>query len=253
MNCKDVLDLAPLYLTGELESTRAEQVAAHAKVCPSCARELGQQKTFDALLRQSVLAEHFDGSRVEGEVRRLIAQSSQRSGSQRWMFALAGIAALLLLALGIRTIFSSQAEPVYAAAALDHRLEIVNRQPRKWFTDRASIETLAGRQGISGSTIDAMAPAGYHLAQGKLCRLDGKIFLHLVYVSDVYVNDVHVNDAQNFSVFLGPADGAAAIHAETQGAEHVAGFRDRQLSVLIVTEQSGDAALRLARSTAAII
>ena len=239
MNCTEVLDLAPLYLTGEVPAARAAQLAAHVKVCPACARELGRQEAFDSLLRESLLAEHFDSSGVESSVR----QAIDGSVSRRWIFAFAGVAAALLLGLGIRAVFSSRAVPVYAAAAQDHRLEIVDRQPRKWFTDRASIETLAGRQGVSGSAIDAIAPAGYHLAQGKLCRLDGEIFLHLVYV----------NDSQNFSVFLRPSDGVAAMHTETQGAEHVAGFQDRQLSALIVTEQSGDAALRFARSAAAII
>jgi len=110
-------------------------------------------------------------------------------------------------------------------------MEIVDRQPGKWFTDRASIEELARRQGVPGPSIDASAPAGYHLAKGKLCRLDGKIFPHLVYVK-VYVN---------------------GSESETQGAEHIAGFQDREVKALIVTEQSRDAALRLARSVAAVI
>jgi hypothetical protein len=72
------------------------------------------------------------------------------------------------------------------------------------------------------------------------------MFLHLVYVNDV-------NGARSFSVFLRPADRIEAMHVESHGAEHVAGFQDRRLSALIVTEQSGDAALRLARSAAAIL
>jgi anti-sigma factor RsiW len=239
MKCTDVRDLAPLYLTGELESARAEQLAAHVKFCPPCAVELGQQEAFDSLLRESLLAEHFDSSRVESKVRQSITRLSRR----RWTLALAGAAALFLLLLGVRTVMSSRTIPVYAAAAQDHRMEIVDRQPRKWFTDRPSIEELARRQGVSGSSIDAIAPAGYHLAQGKLCRLDGKIFLHLVYA----------NDSESLSVFLRPTDGISAVHSETQGAEHVAGFQDRAVSALVVTEQSGDAALRFARSAAAVI
>jgi anti-sigma factor RsiW len=242
MNCAEVLNLAPLYLTGELEPERADKLAAHVKDCASCAWELGQQKALDAVLRETVLAEEVDSSRVELNVRMVVGVASgavaAQTSSRRWMFALAGLAAVLLLA-----IFLMRARPVYAAAAKDHRLEIVELQPRPWSTDRSAIAALAQRQGVSDSAIDRIAPAGYHLAQGKLCFLDGKIFLHLVYA----------NDAGKVSVFLRPADRIEAVHAESHGAEHVAGFQDQKLSALFVTEQSGDAALRFARSAAGVI
>jgi hypothetical protein len=154
------------------------------------------------------------------------------------MFALAGLAAALLV-----IVFLMRARPVYAAAAVDHRLEIVELQPRQWSTDRTAIAALAQRQGVPDSAIDRIAPAGYRLAQGKLCFLGGKIFLHLVYS----------NEAGKVSVFLRPADRVEAVHAESHGAEHVAGFQDRKLSAMFVTEQSGDAAMQFARSAAAVI
>lgn len=238
MNCAAVLNLAPLYLTGELEAERAAELAAHIKDCASCAWELGQQKAFDAMLREAVLAEDVDSSRVERNVRLIVGEPVGQGSGRRWMFALAGLAAVLLVA-----VFLMRARPVYAAAAKDHRLEIVELQPRHWSTERASIAALARRQGVPDSAIDGIAPAGYHLAQGKLCFLDGKIFLHLVYL----------NEAGKVSVFLRPADRVEAVHAESHGAEHVAGFQDRKLSALFVTEQSGDAAMQFARSAAAVI
>jgi hypothetical protein len=144
---------------------------------------------------------------------------------------------------------SSRPKPVYAAAARDHRWEIVDGQHRKWLTDRASIKALAARQGVSESAIAAIAPAGYQLVEGKLCRLDGHVFLHLVYA----------NGFANFSVFLRRPDGKAPvgtghrIDVVTQGAEHIAGFDDPQLTALIVTEQSGNAALSFANSAAAVL
>jgi anti-sigma factor RsiW len=238
MNCAAVLNLAPLYLTGELEPERASEVAAHLKDCASCAWELGQQKALDAVLRETVLAEDVDSSRVERKVRLVVGEPVGRGSGRRWMFALAGLAAVLLLA-----VFLMSARPVYAAAAVDHRREIVELQPRRWSTDRTAIAALAQRQGVSDSVIDRVTPAGYHLAQGKLCFLDGRIFVHLVYASDT----------GRVSVFLRPADRVEAVHAESHGAEHVAGFQDRKWNALFVTEQSGDAALRFAKSAAAVI
>ncbi len=249
MNCAAVLNLAPLYLTGELEPERAGEVAAHIKDCASCTWELGQQRAFDAMLREAVLAEDVDSSRVERGVRlairRLVGGEPRGQGSTAMDVRVAGVAAVLVLLLAV---FLMRARPVYAAAAKDHRLEIVELQPRKWSTDRASIAALAQRQGVPDSVIDRIAPTGYHLAQGKLCFLDGKVFLHLVYA----------NETGKVSVFLRPADRIVyahdgGVHAESHGAEHVAGFQDRKVSALFVTEQSGDAAMRFARSAAAVI
>jgi hypothetical protein len=122
-------------------------------------------------------------------------------------------------------------------------MEIVNRQPRKWVTDRASIEGLAQRQGLPASVVSAFVPAGYHLAQGKLCLLDGRVFLHLVYASE----------SGSFSLFLRRPDdaGTSVVHTETFAAEQVAGFQRNQLSALIVSEDND--ALLLASSAAVVL
>jgi len=244
MNCSDISKFAPLYLAGELDAARAQTFSAHLRNCPACKSELGQQTAFDELLRNSVLAEPVDSSSVDQRVRAAIS-AGQRT-RRKWMFAAAGIAAALMLAIiGYRAMVLSRTKPVYAAAARDHRMEIVDRQPRKWFTDYPAIEKLAGREGLAGSVAANFALAGYRLAQGKLCLLDGRVFLHLVYK----------NDAGDFSLFLrrsndgndGNDAGVGGIQTNTFAAEHVAGFQHGPLRGLIVTEQPGDSALRLAK------
>jgi anti-sigma factor RsiW len=238
MNCNDITAFAPLYLAGELDSARAGAFAEHLRSCSACGREIEQQTALDELLRTSILAEHVDGSSVDERVRASIRAG--RRVSRRWMFTVAGVAAVLLLAaLGYRMLVSSRTKPVDAAAARDHRMEIVDRQPRKWFTDDASIQGLAGRVGLPGAVVAAFAPAGYHLAQGKLCLLNGHVFLHLVYK----------DGSGNFSLFLRRSDDSTPVgaHTNTFAAEHVAGFQHDGLSALIVTEQPGDAVLYLAK------
>jgi anti-sigma factor RsiW len=249
MNCDDVSMMTPLYLAGDLDPVRLELFSEHVNSCPACACELGQQAAFDASLRTSILAENIDATRIDGHIRRQIAPEAASHNIHRWLFAAAGIAVLVTAAVvGIRA-FSSRPKPVYAAAARDHRWEIVEGQPRKWLTDRASIEALATRQGVSNSLIAEMAPVGYRLVEGKLCRLDGRIFVHLVYAKGL----------ANFSVFLRRPDGKAPgttnheILVATQGGEHIAGFDDAKLSALIVTEQSGNAAVSFAQSAAAVL
>lgn len=238
MNCSDISKFAPLYLAGELDFSREQAFSAHLRSCSACKRELGQQTAFDELLRNRVLAEPVDSSLVDERVRAAI--SAGRRNRRRWMFTAAGIAAALILAIaGYRTMVLSRAKPAYAAAARDHRMEIVDRQPRKWFTDYASIEKLAGREGLAGSVGADFAPAGYRLAQGKLCLLDGRVFLHLVYK----------NNAGEFSLFLRRSDQSSqfGIQTNTFAAEHVAGFQHGSVRALIVTEQPGDSALKLAK------
>ena len=249
MNCEDVSMITPLYLAGDLDSVRMELFAAHVNSCSACACELGQQAAFDASLRTSILAETIDTTRIDRHIEGQIAPQDASHDTRRWLLAAAGVAALVTAALAGIHVFSSGAKPVYAAAAKDHHSEIVDGQPRKWLTDRASIAALAERQGVSESAIAAVAPAGYQLVEGKLCRLDGHVFLHLVYAKGL----------ANFSVFLRRPDGKARVRANheilvvTQGAAHIAGFDDTQLTALIVTEQSGNAALSFAKSAAAVL
>lgn len=243
MNCSDISAFAPLYLTGELDPERTEAFSKHLGNCPACRRELGHQTAFDELLRAAVLAEPVDSSSVDQRVRQTI--DAQQRTSRRWMFTAAGIAAVLLVAIaGYRAVFSARTQPVYAAAR-DHRMEIVDRQPRKWFTDRASIEGLAGREGLPDSVVSAFIPSGYRLVQGKLCLLDGHVFLHLVYA----------NESGIFSLFLRRPDdaGSYGIRTDTFAAEHIAGFQNDQVSALIVSEQPGETVLRLAKSAAAVL
>ncbi len=150
MNCGEVLHLAPLYLTGELEPGSAGEIAAHIKGCPSCAYELGHQRVFDALLRETVLAEDADISSIERNVRQLVENGGAgpvRGWARGWMFAIAGLAAVILLA-----VILMRARPVYAAAAQDHRLEIVE-SPAQKMAHRPCVHrragTTPGRRGFS--------------------------------------------------------------------------------------------------------
>src|SRR5690349_4765987 len=61
-------------------------------------------------------------------------------------------------------------------AVRDHRIEVIESSPRRWLDNPAALQALAAKQGLP-----VPKPAGYQLERGKLCRLQGRIFLHLVY------------------------------------------------------------------------
>jgi len=248
MNCSDISTLSPLYLAGELDAERAAAFAAHIATCTECKRELERQTEIDALLRAGIMAETTDTSAVDQRVLHQI-QGSHRRSSRKAAFALAIAALLLLAALGYRSILSKRMNTTQAAAARDHRVEIVNAQPRKWITKASAIENLAASQGLPGAAIARFAPAGYHLAQGRLCFLNGRIFVHLVYANPVGVISIFVRKP----VGLAAAEFGTAARANDFGDEHVAGFEKSYLTAVVVTEQSSGEAMRLANSLAATI
>lgn len=263
MTCGEIARLAPLYITGELDARLAADFDTHLRACPACMRELERQARLDARLREIVLAEETKATQVDRRVRELIAAESEgnpmpqlQPRRRRWVAIAAGAAAAIVLAaVGYRTVSGPQVARVYADAARDHGLEIVQHQPRPWLTDPASIAALAEQQGIAPSAVAALASGGYHLNRARLCFLDHRIFLHLVFSDGV----------QEFSVFLrqrdaktlpGPvretANGRPLCTSDLNG-EHVASVQTDHLVAVVVTNQSSDAALNFARFASAVL
>jgi anti-sigma factor RsiW len=267
MKCTDIAELAPLYISCELDAERTAQFDAHLKSCPACMQELEHQARLDTRLREIIFSEGVDTSRVDRNVRALIAtgadapartsaQPRVRQTSRRWVVAAMGIAAmLLLLAVGYRLFVGAHVGRVYADAATDHQREVVEQQPRKWVVDPAQIAALAERQGVPGATPAALAPASYQLKGARVCLLDGRPFLNLVYT----------NGAKEFSVYLRQRDdkslpGAVSgttngmpLHTSNPGDEHIASFETAHLTAMVVTDESADAALHLASSLSAAL
>lgn len=261
MDCSDITELAPLYIAGELDSKRASEFDAHLKSCPACLRELETQSRLDARLREVLLAEEVDVSRVNRRVRELIAAESAgglvpqlKPKPRRWVTAAMGIAASLLLLAAGYLLLPVHVARVYADAARDHRTEVVEQQPRRWLTDPAKIDALAEQQGITDSVPWELA-SGYRLVGARICRLDGRLFLHAVY-SD---------GTEEFSLFLRRRDGQSLpgtirgishgrfLHVSVAGNEHVSSFETSRLTAMVVADQPSGAALRFAKSVSAAI
>jgi anti-sigma factor RsiW len=235
MNCNDVLDLSPQYRAGELDAERAAAVAAHLNACPDCARDV----ELDARLRRVVLAEPVDTAAADVAIRRRLNREIRL---RRVSFA-AGIAALLLVGLGLMMYRAGTgSKTIYAAAAQDHRREVIEHERRAWVSQPERWDALAARQGISPSAPSAIA--GYHVEHAKLCRLNGRIFLHVVY-SD---------GSREFSLFLHQPDSQrlTPVHVASSGGEQVAAFETAHVSAMIVADRATDAA-EFARIAAAAL
>ena len=137
MNCNDAQELSPLYRAGELDAERAAALAAHLAGCRDCARDV----ELDERLSKAVLAEPVDTSRADLAIRRGI--DSRISLLRVWIAA--GVAAMLVVALVI-SLASAGSKAVFAAAAQDHRREVIDHEKRTWFSQPDQLDALAARQ-----------------------------------------------------------------------------------------------------------
>ena len=172
---------------------------------------------------------------------------------RRWVMAAIGAAAaLLIVAAGYRGLLGPRVAPVYAAAALDHRLEVVQKTPRPWKVDLSEVAALAEKQGIPVSAPVALSSGPYRLERAKLCFLDGRIFLHLVYSDGTQEFSVYLRQrgAESLPGRARETDNGRVLRTSNPGAEHVASFQTDGLTVMVVTDQSSDAALHFARFAA---
>lgn len=234
MNCKEIGELAPLYLSGEMEEDRKVLFHTHLAECRSCAQQMEQDSAMDARLRRALCA----GLPAAGTLERSVSRQLARERAQRWM--LVGVAAALLIAavLGYRVL---RPERLYRDAALDHRQEVVEHQPRHWRTDRAEIDKLAARYQLQD--VAALAPAGYRLEHAKMCGLDGQPALHLVYT----------NGVEEVSLFVRSRTGQdRGIFATGVGNVHLASFQNDRIQIIATAGAGGDC-LRFVRFTASVL
>jgi hypothetical protein len=116
--------------------------------------------------------------------------------------AAAAIAAVALLAIFVRPIPAA-----FHEAARDHRLEVVEHRLRRW--QAKAPEALP------------VTPANYRLEHSKICRIEGKPVLHLVYTDGLHEVSVYVDAA------TGRGD------ADVDG-QHVTAFRTTRMKGLVV-------------------
>lgn len=237
MTCSELLKLAPLYLSGEIEEGSRRKVTAHLAACPACEREIEQQFLLDARI-SAVFGQVPDASRVARAVRSRIGLPACPSaeGARRIAAVFATAAALVLLFVLTR------APRLYTDAAVDHQAEIVDRQPRHWRTATSEIEAAASQVGISFAKASALAPDGYTLERAKICGLDHVRALHLVFT----------NGVREYSAYVLPHSAATGNgRFVRQGTEQVAGVAAGRLMVLVVTGTPALNCRELARFAAA--
>lgn len=261
MNCSEIARLAPLYITGELEAQRAAEFDRHLRTCSSCIEEVQRQARLDARLREVILAQQTDVAEVDRRVRDLIAAEAKgrlprlRPAWRRGAVVAMGFAAALVLIVAGYGSFGGHLPRLYLDAATDHRLEVIEQQPRPWLNDPEQITALARQQGIAPSALHAIVSTGYRLVRAKLCYLDGRAFLHLVVSDGTGEASIYLHRREG-KPLSGPvreiANGKRLCTSDLDQA-HIASVETPALEAVVVTDQSADAALNLARFAAAVL
>jgi anti-sigma factor RsiW len=236
INCDGVRMQAPLYLSGEMEADDWDAFVAHLARCPICAAKLAEDRAIDSALR-SVLGEFSpDTGRLELVVRQKIAVDRRR---RRWAGAavLAAAAALLTVTL---IAWRDRVRPPrwYADAALDHRKEVVEVQPRRWRSSPLELAQLAEQNGLHLSQAAGMAMAGYRLERAKVCTISGQRMLHLVFS----------NGARSYSIFVAPHLARRETSRPVrEGVERVTEFNTGHFRGLVVAANSAEECAEFAR------
>jgi hypothetical protein len=244
MNCGELRNLSPLYLSGELTSQQHQSCELHLQSCRECEEILEQQRTCDArlaaVLRNDV-PDHSQIDRVNRYVREHIA-AAPRSRKQRWLVPGAIAASLIAgIVCAYAWMTSFAVPPSYTAAAQDHWAEVVEHEPRHWRFTPAEIQILITENELSTNQVAALAPAGYWLERAKICGIAGRRTLHLVFN----------NGTQQYSLYVRPQRGATErVRLIRHNAEEVAGFETGHFSALIVTTGSSTQCEELARLAA---
>jgi hypothetical protein len=152
---------------------------------------------LDASLREAIHSEATDTASLEKAIR-----AQTRRFYKGWYVAAAAVAAVVLLAIFMRPV-----PKAFHEAARDHRLEVVEHHPRRWQTKAP--EALP------------VTPANYRLEHSKICRIEGKPVLHLVYT----------DGSHEVSVYVDAATGTGEADVDGQ---HVMAFRTPHMTGLVV-------------------
>jgi anti-sigma factor RsiW len=192
---------------------------------------------IDARLRAAFAEPLPDAGALQNGVRRRIAaQRSLRLG----MLAVA--AGILLAVIGYG--FLRRTTGIYQELALDHRIEVVERQPRHWRNGPAEIEPLVARYGVTAPMLAGFAPAGYHLLHAKSCGINGMPVLHLVYSNGNREISIYVRQ----HVGSGIRSGSFSVNSE-----QVVAFGRGGLEAAVVMVGSGEECQLFARRAASYL
>jgi len=202
-DCQKTRELIGLYLDNELEAMPTQQTAAHLEQCASCRREFETIRSQNELLSRLIKNSTYDtqGLRASIEAATIGRHRSHlplwtlartRAGAMAFVSAFVIVIAALLYLYGF--IGASGANPLYQAAAENHRACIADYAAPDWVRSQTDIDELAASFLEQKARIPLMIGSDYRLTHARVCQLNDERFLHLIY---------ETSDRREASLFVG--------------------------------------------------
>lgn len=268
MQCSDFREVADSYLSDELLIETMHQVNRHLESCAACRSDLSMRRRLRERLRGE-FTESVDlrpGDDFGDRLRlRLQQQALDRSRVAIPRFAYVGIAAMLLMTLGVGllgvrswrsgrresgawTNLVKSATGDHRACALEHRLGATNVD----LNEAARVYDRAYAALADQTILNASLPAGAQLVDAHSCAFEGRRFAHLVisYHDQVLSIVVTGNEPNSRAPQPLPGDVVAGFSA---GAYQVAALQTRHHAIFVVSSLSETDNMAVARQLAPML
>ena len=187
-DCKTTIPLIGLYADNELESLATSEVAEHLEQCVQCRRELEVIQRQKRLLAEGVKSAQYNATALRTSIE---AATVRAASFPFWSFHISRARTLKISAVVILLAFISlyfyqfignvRANSLYQAAARDHTLCSKASDATDWAQSDSAIEEKAKNFLEMEMSLPRRTASDYILVRARLCQLNGKNFLHLVY------------------------------------------------------------------------
>ncbi|MER3428293.1 MAG: hypothetical protein C4334_09355 [Pyrinomonas sp.] len=250
MNCQDVKELIPLYLSGELDRDRRAALEGHFPACERCARLLEADRWADEVVRRSCGAVPVDSQLVIARVKRHMKRSGSRwlpspdLGFKRLAFAACGLSLMVALALFF-VVRLTRETSLLEAAAEHHRHEVIEREPRDWYEGETGARSFLAAKLARDEVVDLVEGTGFKLVRARECNLLGDRYAHLVFADGKRDLSVLINLRTDRE-----APEEVRVRIASLSGVRVAEVRVAARTMILVGGVSHDEAVRLATAAA---
>jgi putative zinc finger protein len=245
MNCDTVLDVLPLYLSGELRGADLAELEEHLQQCRQCAMAVNADRELDGALRTALLEETPDVSAVLSRVHEHMAAPwwirMPHLFSPRVAVAAGVMIAIVLISLPAIYLQQSRKDLALAAAG-DHYSDLVQQRHPDWEQTPIQVARFMQQQFPQKQhLLGAITPEGASFEKVRLCNVAGRLYAHFVF---------RTGTAET-SVFLRPAPAgqgrfpAARLNDQEHGLD-VAGFSSPGLIGMVVAPHGAAPARQIA-------
>jgi hypothetical protein len=244
MNCAKLLDVLPLYLSGELKGEESIDMQLHLSECEQCARAVQADCAMDCALRTAILEDVPDVSAIVNRVHHRIAGRRWNWTPQLIPVRMAALAAILIFSLlAFPLLYVRQAQRSMAlAAASDHFSDLVMLRHPDWESTPEDVTRFMQQQfPREQNLLSSITPEGAFFEKVRLCKLRGMSYAHFVFRTGATETSVYL-----LSNSPGVTSNQVVHLRDSEHGLDVAGFSAAGLNGMVVGQQGSDSTMAIA-------